>query len=62
MKHFTIEVEDTTAAFLDYVSKSNNVSIERIISDLVFKHVSNFEEIIINEFITIDERDKPHLL
>jgi len=54
MKHFTIEVEDTTAAFLDYVSKSNNVSIERIISDLVFKHVSNFEEIIINEFITID--------
>jgi len=55
MKLYTIEIEDTIAEFLDYISKSNNLSVEKIIYDLIFNRVNLISETINKEFLIIDD-------
>ena len=55
MKQYTIEIDDTISEFLDYISKSNNLPIEKIISDLIFNRVNIISENINKEFLIIED-------
>ena len=57
MKQYTIEVEETIADFLTFVAKSNNIPVEKVISDLIFNRVNLLEETISKEFLIIDDND-----
>ena len=51
MKSYTIELDETTAEFLEYISKSRNTPAQTIISDTVFNMVEKINEKINSAFI-----------
>ena len=57
MKQYTIEIEDTLSEFLNFVAKSNNIPVEKIIADLVFNRINLPEETISKEFLIPEENN-----